>query len=98
MKDDKKIGVKSLSIKIENKSDQIIPLIFSLSLICISIAFFLNENGNVISKLISIFFIILFLAYKFMHLKKRVPYKKIFDSSVFTGSILSLLIFTQNYL
>tara|TARA_B100000579_G_scaffold339467_1_gene290866 strand:+ start:542 stop:1411 length:870 start_codon:yes stop_codon:yes gene_type:complete len=98
MKDDKKIGVKSLSIKIENKSDQIIPLIFSLSLICISIAFFLNENGNVISKLISIFFIILFFSLQVYAFKKRVPYKKIFDSSVFTGSILSLLIFTQNYL
>ena len=98
IEDDKRIGVKSLSIKIENKSDKLIPLIFFLSVILISISFFLNENGNIFSKSLSIFFIFFLFGLQVIAFKKRVSNKIIFDTSVYTGLVLALLICIQNYL
>ena len=98
IEDDKRIGVKSLSIKIEEKSDKLIGLIFFLSFIFFGISFLLNENGNIFSKLLSLFVILLLFGLQIFAFKKKISHKVIFDSCNFTGAILALLIFAQNYL
>ncbi len=96
--DDKKIGIKSLSIKLEKNSKKIIPLIFLTSFVFFVISFFLNENSNIISKVFSTIVLMILFGYQIFIFKKKDSYKIVFDKSVFTGAILAFLIFMQNYL
>lgn len=98
LKDDRKIGVKSLSLKLEKKSKFYILSIFLLSLFFFFLSFIFKNNVDLkfsilFSLIIFSCFLLEFLAFKF-----NFSLKLIFDSNVIICGIITLLIFLQNYL
>ena len=98
LKDDRIIGVKSLSLKLEKKSKFYILSIFLLSLFFFFLSFIFKNNVDLkfsilFSLIIFSCFLLEFLAFKF-----NFSLKLIFDSNVIICGIITLLIFLQNYL
>ncbi len=93
--DDKKLGLKSLAILLENK-DYFIFLIYFLSSILFSIFFFQKFSNNLLSFLGTsiVLFSFLFQYYSF---KRGNSLNKIFRSNVFYGALITLIIASHNY-
>jgi 4-hydroxybenzoate polyprenyltransferase len=97
IKDDKKAGVKSLAIFLENKPNLIIFMIYLLSFFFFVLSIiYLNQrfwNSLLISTTILICYSLQYLAF----IKKK-SLKTIFDSSNLVGAIISTILYLQNYL
>ena len=97
IKDDKKAGVKSLAIFLENKPNLIIFMIYLLSFFFFVLSIiYLNQrfwNSLLISTTILICYSLQYLAF----IKKK-SLKTIFDSSNLVGAIISTVLYLQNYL
>ena len=97
IKDDKKAGVKSLAIFLENKPNLIIFMIYLLSFFFFVLyIIYLNQrfwNSLLISTTILICYSLQYLAF----IKKK-SLKTIFDSSNLVGAIISTILYLQNYL
>ena len=97
IKDDKKAGVKSLAIFLENKPNLIIFMIYLLSFFFFVLSIiYLNQrfwNSLLISITILICYSLQYLAF----IKKK-SLKTIFDSSNLVGAIISTVLYLQNYL
>jgi len=97
LEEDKKIGVKSLSIILEKKPLLGISIIYFLSLIMFSISFFLND-GSILINFLAILAITICFVSQIIFLKRKYSLKKIFDSNVLIGGIIFIMIILQNYL
>ena len=97
IEDDKKAGVKSLAIFLENKPNLIIFMIYLLSFFFFVLSLvYLNQrfwNSFLISITILICYSLQYLAF----IKKK-SLKTIFDSSNLVGAIISTILYLQNYL
>ncbi len=98
LKDDKKIGVKSLAIYLEKKPRIIIFLIFFLSFFFLNLSIYVNTNKS----LAIIFFltcaILICYFFQYLFFLKKKSYKKIFDFSAFVGFLIAVIVFIQSYL
>lgn len=95
--DDKKVGVKSLSIQIERNKNKFVLILFLTSVFFFIISFFQNFNGSIYFKICSSLTIILIFTIQFYAFYREVSLKRIFDSSVMTGGIISILFVIQYY-
>ena len=95
--DDKKVGVKSLSIQIERNKNKFVLILFLTSVFFFIISFFQNFNGSIYFKICSSLTIILIFTIQFYAFYREVSLKRIFDSSVITGGIISILFVIQYY-
>ena len=95
IKDDKKIGVKSLSILVEKNQLFLIGIIYFCSFIFFSISFFYKHIDFFISLTSSSIIFVLFFIQLFLLKEKK--FKHIFDLNVLVGGTIFLLIFFQNY-
>ena len=97
IRDDKRIGVKSLSLKQEKKPKYFVFLIYLVSQIFFTIAFLIKSSNLFASLLLSLilFFCISWQYYAFT---QKIPLKKIFDFNAYQGGIIFLIIFSLNYL
>ncbi len=97
IRDDKRIGVKSLSLKLEKKPKYFVFLIYLVSQIFFTIAFLIKSSNLIASLLLSLilFFCISWQYYAFT---QKIPLKKIFDFNAYQGGIIFLMIFFLNYL
>ena len=95
--DDKKVGVKSLSIRIEKNKNKFVLILFLTSVFFFIISFFQNVNGSIYFKICSSLTIILIFTIQFYAFYREVSLKRIFDSSVMTGGIISILFVIQYY-
>ena len=97
IEDDKKIGVKSLSIKIEKYSNEFIFTFYLISFIFFTIYFSMSIS-NLFFKLLTTLVLSLLMLKQFLDFKRGQHPKKIFDSNIKLGFLLSILIYIQNYL
>ena len=95
--DDKKVGVKSLSIQIEKNKNKFVLIFFLTSVFFFIISFFQNFNGSIHFKIFSSLTIILIFTMQFYAFYREESFKKIFDFSVITGGIISILLVIQDY-
>ena len=95
--DDKRIGVKSLSILIEKKPVFFISIFYLISFILFSL-FFFSFYENSLFNVICSFFILSFFFLQILHFEKKKKLIKIFKSNVWYGGFISGLIFLCNYL
>ena len=95
--DDKRIGVKSLSILIEKKPVFFISIFYLISFILFSL-FFFSFYENSLFNVICSFFILSFFFLQILHFEKKKKLIKIFKSNVWYGGFISVLIFLCNYL
>ena len=95
IKDDKKIGVKSLSILVEKNRVFFIGIIYFLSFICFSISFFYQNISFFFSLSSSIILFVLFFFQLYLLMEKK--FKKIFDQNIFVGGVIFLIILFQNF-
>ena len=97
IKDDKKFGIKSFAIILENNSNKNIVSILFLSYFFFTLSLTQNENLNLyLSLMLSLPILICFIIQFFLFKKKL--YKIVFDSSALTGLIISFVFLTTNYL
>ncbi len=95
IKDDKKIGLKSLSILVEKNQVFFISIVYFFSFICFSISFFYQNTSLFFSLSSSIIVFILFFFQ--LHLLNEKKFKKIFDQNIFVGGTIFLIILFQNF-
>ncbi len=96
LKDDKKLGLKSLAIFLEKKNHYLF-LIYFISFLFFLI-FFLTNFSNKPVAVISSFLILIFLYFQYQAFKTGNPLINIFKSNVLYGGLISLMIALQNYL
>ena len=96
IKEDKKIGIKSLAIFFEKKRKSL-RLIYVLSSIFFSIFFFVTYANTFLSVLSSLIVFSLLIK-QFLNFENGIEISKIFRSNVKTGGIIAFLITMHNYL
>ncbi len=97
IEDDKKIGVKSLSILIENNSVYYLTTLYFISFLLFTFFFFIYYDGfikNVISSII-IFTFYYSQVFKFF---KKDAFIEIFNSNTFYGGLIAIILLIRNYL
>lgn len=96
IEDDKKLGLKSLSIFIEKRKKYLLLtyIISSLLFFVFLLTFFSNPKINFVFGSI----ILIILAGQFYSFSNGVGLEKIFKSNIYTGALVSLIIYVQNYL
>lgn len=95
--DDKKIGVKSLSILIEKKPTLNLSVLYFISFLSFTLFFFSFYNDVFKNTLYSLIILMSFSLQVFKF-SKRETLIKIFNSNVLFGGLISILIITRNYL
>ena len=95
IKDDKKIGVKSLSILVEKNKVFFISIIYFCSFIFFSISFFYKNTSLFFSLSSSIIIFVLFFFQLYLLREKK--FKKIFDLNILVGGTIFLIILFQNF-
>ncbi len=96
LKDDKKLGLKSLSILFEDKKNYLI-LVYLLSSTFFTIYFFKSFTNNLINFFFSAIITFLLLR-QFFKFKKGLNLMNIFKSNVIFGGVVSILMIFQSYL
>lgn len=96
LKEDKKLGLKSLSILFENKQNYLL-LVYLLSSTFFTIYFFKSYSNNLINFSYSTIVTYLLLR-QFFDFKKGLNLMKIFKSNIIFGGVISILMIFQNYL
>ena len=98
IKEDKKIGIKSLAIVLEKKSKKYIFLIFFLSYLFFTLSLlYLNHLSVFVSLILSIPILIsLLFQYRLFIYEKS--YKFAFDTNIYTGGLIAGILFLSNYL
>ena len=96
IKDDKKLGLKSLAILLENNKI-IIFYLYMISFI-LFLTFFLNNFSNKITSFLCGFVIFIIFSYQYILFKRNKSLIKIFKTNVIYGGLISVLIAIQNYL
>jgi len=94
--DDKKLGLKSLSILIEKNKNSLLLLYF-LSFALFFVFFFLKFQNQILVYIFSFTILIIYL-HQFYSLKIGVSKIKIFKSNALYGFLISLMILILNYL
>ena len=96
IKYDKKLGLKSLAILLENNKI-IIFYLYMISFI-LFLTFFLNNFSNKITSFLCGFVIFIIFSYQYILFKRNKSLIKIFKTNVIYGGLISVLIAIQNYL
>ncbi len=94
--DDKKLGLKSLSILLE-KQKYFLLFIYLLSFLLFSIYFVINFSNQYLIFL-SCFTILVIFMHQYYSFKNGIPEIKIFKSNALYGGVISILIAIQSYL
>jgi len=97
IKDDKKLGLKSLALLLEKKPSYYILLIYLLSFLFFLIFFVISYSNIFVSLICSIIVLTSFLLQYYAFIK-GFSLIKIFKSNTILGGLISLLIVLQNYL
>ena len=98
IKDDTKIGVKSLSIKTKNFPKEAIGFIYFLTLIFLILCVFKVNNLNYLNTIfLFIIGLCLFYQIKKINLKKKSYLMNIFKSNVFLGALIFILLYFNNF-
>lgn len=95
--DDKRIGVKSLSILMEKKSTLILSVLYLISFISFTLFFFSFYDDILKNILYSLIILISFSSQVFKFYKHETLIK-IFNSNILFGGLIAILIITRNYL
>jgi len=96
IQEDKKLGLKSLSILFENKKNYLL-IVYFLSFIFFSTFFFKNYSNNLFNFFCSSI-IAYFLLRQFFAFKKGFNLMNIFKSNIIFGGLVSVLLIIQYYL
>ena len=97
LKDDIRINIKSLSIKIQNRPKTFLSSIYIGSLICLYFSLNISNFNNLITLAIIIFIIFHFvIQIKNFNTNDNSSLRKIFISNVSLGFVLSILMFINN--
>tara|TARA_Y100000766_G_C18736248_1_gene521267 strand:- start:62 stop:847 length:786 start_codon:yes stop_codon:yes gene_type:complete len=96
IKDDKKVGVKSLAILIEKRFMFYIGCFYLLTFIFFFISLKLVSTNNISLLSYSLILISVFL-FQIIFLWKKKEYKKNFDMNIISGGLIFLVFLLQNY-
>ncbi|MEE2694965.1 MAG: 4-hydroxybenzoate octaprenyltransferase [Pseudomonadota bacterium] len=97
IKDDKRLGLKSLAIFLEKRPNYYVLLIYLISFLFFLIFFIINYSNTFVS-LISSVIILSFISFQYFAFAKGFVLIRIFKSNMLLGGVISLLIVLQNYL
>ncbi len=97
IEDDKKAGIKSLAIFLENKPNFIILMIYLLSFFFFVLSI-IYLNQRFWNSLFTSATILLCYSFQYLAFIKKKSLKSIFDSSNLVGAIISVILYLQNYL
>ncbi len=95
--DDKRIGVKSLSILIEKKSTLNLSILYLISFLSFTL-FFFSFYDDILENVLYSLIILISLSFQVFKFSKNETLIKIFNSNIMFGGLIAILIFTRNYL
>ena len=95
--DDKRIGVKSLSILIEKKSTLNLSILYFISFLSFTL-FFFSFYDNILKNVLYSMIILISFIFQVLKFSKNETLIKIFNSNILFGGLLAILIVARNYL
>ena len=95
--DDKRIGVKSLSILIEKKSTLNLSILYLISFLSFTL-FFFSFYDDILENVLYSLIILISLSFQVFKFSKNETLIKIFNSNIMFGGLIAILIITRNYL
>ena len=98
IKDDKRIGVKSIAILFEKKSTHFLLITYICSLFFFTNSIILKDEFSKNFLVLFFFIITSCFLFQYINFKKRKNLKLIFDSCNLVGGVIATLLFSQNYL
>ena len=97
LKDDKRFGIKSFAIILEEKPEKKILFISLLSYLFFTFSILqINHINFFLGTTLSLPILICIILQNYLFCKKK--YKLVFDFSAFTGLVISLVLLITNYL